>query len=261
VQPELGIFYTCFTEKAAVEYSLESLFKHYPSIPVYLVSDGGTDFKYLESTYPSLRALLEEDTRGCIPSINETNFTTKDSQDKIKHSITTFVDRIERAIHFCNSKYLLIIEPDVLVRGKLNIPKDGKIFGSRVNSGLSDELKSILVQRDDAIVIDTWGVTPALFECKSFKRCSAILKNDKELFDSLCLADYRLAAYDVLLPVMYALIGEHEIFNPDITECMRNPLWQSSTHPLLHQYRAKYQNASDGYTGRHSRDNYWPWKD
>ncbi len=46
----LGIFFSCFKEKKAVEYSLTELVKHYPDSPIYLVSDGGLDFSYLEES-------------------------------------------------------------------------------------------------------------------------------------------------------------------------------------------------------------------
>ena len=48
----LGVFYTCFTETKAVEYSLKKLFEVYPNIPVYLVSDGGADYEFLKKVFP-----------------------------------------------------------------------------------------------------------------------------------------------------------------------------------------------------------------
>jgi hypothetical protein len=46
---KIGVFYTCYTEKAAVEFSLDMLFEIYPEIRVYLVSDGGSDYSFLNS--------------------------------------------------------------------------------------------------------------------------------------------------------------------------------------------------------------------
>jgi hypothetical protein len=58
----LGFFFSCFNENKAVEYSLSELVKHYPDSPIYLVSDGGNDFSYLESEYKNLKFSFEEDT-------------------------------------------------------------------------------------------------------------------------------------------------------------------------------------------------------
>ena len=61
IMSDFGVFYTCYKEKEAVEYSLATLFSVYPECPVYLVSDGGHDYSYLESKYPTLKTELEEE--------------------------------------------------------------------------------------------------------------------------------------------------------------------------------------------------------
>lgn len=260
-----GIFYTCYTEKEAVNFSLDELFKIYSSIPIYLVSDGGSNYSFLEKKFPTIKTFLEEDTRGIIPKISKDYFRQEKYQIEIKKSILTFISRIERAIEYCNTEYMLIMEPDVLIRGLIDIPNGSKLLGSRINSGLSEELKSLLRNTKGAIEIDNWGATPAIFESKSFIEASNVIKNDEKLFNSLCLADYRLSFYDVLLGVMFAIIGYQESFNPQITECFRNPDWENSSHPLLHQYRAKYPLSSEGYDGTHIVNNNglgdtWGWK-
>ena len=45
---EVGFFYSVFKEKKAVDYSVEQLKIYYPESKVYLVSDGGLDYSYLE---------------------------------------------------------------------------------------------------------------------------------------------------------------------------------------------------------------------
>jgi len=260
-----GIFYTCYTEKEAVAFSLRELFKIYPSIPVYLVSDGGEDYSFLEKEFSTIKTFLEEDSRGIIPKIPADSFREEQYQIQIKKSILTLISRIERAIEYCNKEYMLIMEPDILVRGIISIPQDSKLLGSRINRGLSEELKLILRNTKGAIEIDSWGATPAIFESKVFIEAANKIKNDENLFNALCLSEYRLAFYDVLFGVMFALLGYEEQFNPEITECFRNKLWEISPHPLLHQFRAKYPLSSEGYDGTHIVNNNglgdaWLWK-
>jgi hypothetical protein len=260
-----GIFYTCYTEKEAVAFSLRELFKIYPSIPVYLVSDGGEDYSFLEKEFSTIKTFLEEDSRGIIPKIPSDSFREEQYQIQIKKSILTLILRIERAIEYCNKEYMLIMEPDILVRGIISIPQDSKLLGSRINKGLSEELKLILRNTKGAIEIDNWGATPAIFESKAFIDAANKIKNDENLFNGLCLSEYRLAFYDVLFSVMFALLGYEEQFNPEITECFRNPNWQYSGHPLLHQYRAKYPLSSQGYDGTHTKHihglgDHWKWQ-
>lgn len=266
-QIPLGVFYTCYTETKAVDYSLEILFKHYPDVPVYLVSDGGADYSFLKQKYPdkNIQIFLENDTRGKLPSIRDHNYMFPENQNYMIQSVYAFLDRVKRAVDYCNCKHLLIMEPDVLVRGKLNIPEKSNLLGTRLNVGITDEYKNFLSQYPGAVVIDTWGVTPAIFSTESFNKIIDIIKNNTQLVPTICKLEWKFYAYDVLFPCLFALIGIHEEFNPDIVECFRNTNWQNTHHPLLHQYRAKYPLKNDGYNGTHvinsnGLGDYWPWE-
>ena len=54
-----------------------------------------------------------------------------------------------------------------------------------------------------------------------------------------------VAYYDALLSILFGFIGVEEEFNPDITECFRNPNWENSSHPLLHQFRKYYPSKKE----------------
>jgi hypothetical protein len=265
--PQFGVFYTCYTEKAAVEYSLERFFELYPDVPVYLVSDGGSDYAFLEEKFigRNIKTFLKEDSRGKIPFITKETFKEKEWQEYIKKSIIEFLGRVKNAVEFCNREYLLVMEPDVLVRGKITIPKGAKLLGTKVNKGLSKDLRTVLKNQPGAVPVNRWGVTPALFESAAFLRAYDVLLNNPGLLDSLCLSEYRLAYYDVLFAVLFGLIGVKERFNPEIVECYRNRKWETSWQPLVHQYRAKYPLSSQGYDGTHTKNakglgDLWFWK-
>ena len=48
-------------------------------------------------------------------------------------------------------------------------------------------------------------------------------------------------AHDLLLPTLFALVGEEETFNPEIIECNRDPNWRSKPNPLVHQFKDFYE--------------------
>lgn len=254
---DFGVFYTCYTEKRAVDYSLEVLYSIYKDVPVYLVSDGGSDFSYLERKYNdlgfNLKSNLEHDSRSLIPSFaHRDDFYTDEIQKSVFDSVKTFLDRTKRSIEYCNNRdFLLVMEPDVLVRGKISNNNRYKLLGSRVNYGINDELRNILRNYTGAIDINNWGVTPAIFECQSFMRVYDLINNDDELLKNLCLSDRRFANYDFLFATLFALIGIPETFNPEIIECFRDTQWEIKSNPLVHQYRAKYPLSSEGYNGTH----------
>jgi len=248
-----GVFYTCYTEVSAVDYSIEVLKKIYPECPVYLVSDGGSNYSILERKYSGLKTFLEEDSRGFIPFLTQENFRLKDNQKKIIDSVKIFLGRVKRSIDHNQKEYTLIMEPDVLVRGLLSFPNNAHLLGSRINSGLSSELRRTVLSVNNAIDVNTWGATPAFFKSESFIKSYNILLNTENLLEKLCYSDHRLANYDVLLAVLFALSGYPETFNPEIVECFRDSSWRFSTHPLVHQFREHYPKSTNGYDGFHTK--------
>ena len=241
----LGFFFSCFTEKKAVEYSLSELVKHYPDSPIYLVSDGGLDYSYLEQNYKNIFTSLEEDTMSetfkITGEFDTGNFREPHYQKVIKKCAFAVLDRLKRSIDFCKTDYILMLDPDTLVRGTLNIPNGVKLLGSRVNSGMPSGVKEILKTIKGAKVIDRWGATPAIFEVETFLKALEYLESNIEIFDKFSNSFYAMYAHDVLLPILFALIGEEETFNPDIIECNRDPSWRSKSNPLVHQFKDFYE--------------------
>ena len=237
---KLGFFFSCYKENRAVENSLSELRKHYPDNPIYLVSDGGSDFNYLKDSYDNLFVSLEEDTMSSTFNITDQNWREEVHQNAIRQATYAVLNRLERAIEYCQTDYILMMDPDALVRGQLNIPEGVKLLGSRVNTGLPIELQVVLSRIPGAKVINCWGATPALFETKTFMDSWSRLKSSPEVMDAFIDSFYAIYAHDVLLPLIFALVGEEETFNPDIVECNRNPNWRNTTQPLVHQFKEFY---------------------
>jgi len=237
---KLGFFFSCFTENKAVENSLSELRKHYPDSPIYLVSDGGSDFTYLKDQYDNLEVSLEEDTMSDTFKVTDKNWREPIHQEVIKKATYAVLNRLEKAIEYCKTDYILMMDPDALVRGKLNIPDGVKLLGSRINKGFPEGIKDVLSRIEGAKVIDCWGATPAIFETKTFMESWENIKETPEVIDLLINEFYAIYAHDVLLPLIFALVGEEETFNPDIIECSRDLNWKLKTNPLVHQYKEFY---------------------
>ena len=236
----LGVLYTVFNEKNAVDFSIKKLKEVYPDIPVYLVSDGGHDFSYLENEYTNIKANMDVDTMGATFKITDKNFKEEVHQKSMKKCSLAVLERLDKCIEYCNTDYILMMDPDTLVRGELNIPDGAKLLGSRINKGFPDKFKKTLTKVPGGISINHWGATPAIFEVESFKKAYSVLKDNMDVYDELCMSFYAMYAHDVLLPTLYALIGIEETFNPNIVECSRNKNWKKTTHPLVHQFKEYY---------------------
>tara|TARA_X000001382_G_scaffold34859_1_gene22960 strand:+ start:257 stop:1015 length:759 start_codon:yes stop_codon:yes gene_type:complete len=249
----VGFFYTVFKEKRAVDYSIQQLRQQYPDSSIYLVSDGGLDFSYLENEYDNMKTILEEDTMSSTFGITagptgcdyiNGNYRETTYQEVIKRCAYAVLRRIVDAIEYCgNPDWMVMCDPDCLIRGQLNFPEEGKILGSRFNCCLPQGHQNILKSIDGAIPISRWGASPCVFEVKTFLKALEkfrYLDTTENLLDKFSQEFYAMYAHDVLFPTIFALIGEEETFNPDIVECIRNPNWKNTQHPLVHQFREYY---------------------
>ncbi len=234
----LGAFVTCHNEFDAINFSLSELRKIYPEIPIFLVSDGQYDFSYLYDTYTNISILAEEDTISSTFNITDTNFREEIHQKNIKKAALATIDRLSRAIEFCQTEYIIMLDPDTLVRGPLTIP-DCALLGSRINKGLPEGIARVLAEVPGSIPLDTWGATPAIFDAKKFQEAAKVLEYSNTL-DKFIYEFYAIYAHDVFLPILFALIGEEETFNPDIIECKRDPEWERKSNPLVHQFKRYY---------------------
>ena len=70
------------------------------------------------------------------------NYSEDYYQDVIKKCTLAVLNRLESAINYCKTDYILMMDPDTLVRGKLNISEGVKLLGSRINRGLPKGLKN-----------------------------------------------------------------------------------------------------------------------
>jgi hypothetical protein len=238
-----GVLVTCYNEVRAVEYSLKSFREIYPTTKIYLTTESKT------SDYSNLLKLNHisinhvEDTMYFIPKITHENFLEYHFQEKILVATNAFLNRVKQAIEYCQSDYLLLMDPDTLVRGELSFPDGAKLLGSRINVGLPWTLRKILQETSGAIDIDCWGATPAIIHCETFlKSHKYVMEQDPTFLPRIAKTFYAIFAHDVILPILFALQGEQEVFNSEIVECNRNPYWQKTSHPLVHQFKYFYDN-------------------
>jgi hypothetical protein len=242
----LGVLVTCYDEVRAVKFSLEKFRTIYPITKIYLTTES-KDANYSElSKLDNISINHVEDTMYFIPKITRLNFLESHFQEKILTSTYAFLNRVKNAIEYCQSDYLLLMDPDTLVRGPLSIPDHAKLLGSRVNYGLPTELRTILVQTPGAIDINCWGATPAIIHCETFlKSYNYVIERDPTFLPRIAKTFYAIFAHDVILPILFALQGEEEVYNPEIVECNRNRYWMHTNCPLVHQFKYLYDNSGN----------------
>jgi hypothetical protein len=247
----IGFVYNClFKQKRAFEYSVEAIKKVYPDAKIYAVSDGGLDYSYLEDE--NFKFSMEEDTVSALKNINGENFLQREHQEKIKKGMSATLNRLERGIKFCqNPEWICMTEPDVLIRDKMSYPENGKLLGSRINCGWRTTkaleqimgLNEIISEIDGSIPVLRWGAVPVVFHTETFLKALKIYKDNFDIVEGFTEKHYAPGTFDLFIGLIFALIGEPEVYNSEVTECLRNPEWKTSGHPIVHQYREYYQKT------------------
>lgn len=236
------VFFTAFNEKNAVEFSVKLLNQIYPDIEIFLVSDGGEDYSYMSNFFKNLKFHMGQDTISKTFKITDTNFKQTEYQEIMKTSILTLFDRLKKCIQYSKKEYILMMDPDTLIRGKINIPQNAKLLGTKINFGhvITQDLIDIFKNIHGAKIFDSWGATPTIFHVETYEKALNFLNSQQDLLDKLCSSTYAMYAHDFLFPTLFGLIGEEEQENPDIVECTRNKIWMHTSHPIVHQFKFLY---------------------
>ena len=251
---DIGFIYNCvFKQQKAFEYSVESIQKIYPKSKIYVVSDGGLDYTYMEDE--NIKVSMEEDCKSPLKKIDGENFLLPEHQEATKKEMAATIRRMEAGIKHCNNpEWICATEPDVLIRDKISYPKNGKLLGSRINyAWVSDKaleqfmgLNDLISKVDGSIPVLRWGAVPIIFHTQTFLKALKVYKENFDIMDKFSERHYAPGTFDLFIGLIFALIGEPEVYNTDITECLRNPSWKTSNHPVVHQYRVHYEK-SDHY--------------
>jgi hypothetical protein len=240
----LGVFYICYKEQAAVEYSLKEFRRFYPKNSIYLVSDNGLDFSYLKEKFGNIETIKETmEVVGIAKDVDQYIREHSGEIDLFMGISLEFLRRLKNACDFCKTEYMILMEPDVLVRGQLH-PFDADLVGPTVN--VMPEIIQEYIITNGGKNNGTWGPAGGMMKTSSFYEVYNKLMNDLDKFSGGLKLDPRMICYDYLLAFLFSLFGYTYTDNPDQTECIRNPNWKNSGHPLLHQYRELYSINYEG---------------
>jgi len=255
---DIGFIYNCiFKQKNALIASVEGVRSVYPDSKIYLVSDGGLDYSFLEDE--NTKFSMEEDTCSAIKNINESNFREPENQLVTKRAMAATVRRLQEGLEYCGyPEWFCMTEPDVLIRGKISYPEEAKLLGHRINHaqlvpGWLDMfmgINSLLSEVGGTVPIFRWGSVPVIGHTQTLLKGIEVYLNNFEILDKLSEQFHVPGTFDLFLPILFSLAGEQEVFSDEYTECMRNPNWKTSGHPVVHQYREFYEQT-DYYQPHH----------
>lgn len=241
---DLGVFYICYKEQAAIEYSLRKFREFYPENPIYLVSDNGLDFSYLKEEFGNIETIKETtEVVGIARDVEQYVRDNSGNTELFLGICMEYLRRLKNGCDFCKTEYMILMEPDVLVRGKLN-PFEADLVGPTANI-MPRKLQEYIINNGGKNN-GTWGPVGGVMKTKSFYEVYDKMMNNLDKFIGGMELDPRMVCYDYLLSYLFSLFGYTYTDNPDQTECFRNPNWKYSTHPILHQFREFYSINYEG---------------
>ena len=111
------VYHQCYKNKKATEFVIQQFRQYNPDVPYYLISDNGEDFSDIAEKYNCYFVLDENNTgMNYLPT---------------EHAKILYQRLVNCFNHF-NTDYVLLMEDDVLCRGKLLIEDDFNLAMSHV---------------------------------------------------------------------------------------------------------------------------------
>lgn len=240
---KLGFMVTCYDEVNAIDVAMTSLRHFYPDAPINLFSEKSRyDFWEICTKY-KIKNQESEDTQSSLLKLSEENYNQEDI-DNVEFAIRTFLSRVLKSIKDC--RYLCLHCPDTLIRGEIEIPEGSGLLGSCVNKYFPKKINEVLI-KNGGIWVDCFGAVPAIFNATDFLNAYDKIKRTPNLIRELAESSCYAFSHDILMSILFSLIGKREEYNPQIVECGRNPNWMQTDCPIVHQFRTFYPKRKNKY--------------
>ncbi len=118
INNEVGFFYQCYKQVKATEFVLQNIRKYFPENPIYIVNDNGINIKDIADKY---KCYYVHETENLCKSENLTGWTPE--------ICLKWLNRVLNGVLWCNKKYIINLEDDVICYNKIQKLPLGDING------------------------------------------------------------------------------------------------------------------------------------
>jgi hypothetical protein len=244
---KLGFMVTCYDEVNAIDIALTSLRHHYLTETVFIFCEGDeSSFFYLKRKHNATICKVC-DSQSNILKLSDANYSDDDIES-VEFAMREFLFRISFILSQSPEKidYLVLHCPDTLIRGQINIPEGSGLLGSCVNRYFPEKLNQVLIKHG-GIRVEYFGAVPAILNVEDFQKAYEKILNKPTIIRELAEASCYAFSHDILMSILFSLIGKKEEYNPQIVECGRNPNWMETDCPIVHQFRTFYPKRKTKY--------------
>jgi hypothetical protein len=236
---------TCYDEVNAIDIAMTSLRHFYPDAPIYLFCEKDEKTFLSICNNHGIGQGWSEDTQSDLLKLNDSNYSSED-YNKVERAIQVFLKRVNLVCLDSNIEYLCLHCPDTLIRGKIDIPEGSGLLGSCVNKYFPEKLNKVLLKHGGAKV-EYFGAVPAILNVVDFQKSYEKILSEPALIRELAKASCYAFSHDILMSILFSLIGKKEEYNPQIVECGRNPNWIDTDCSIVHQFRTFYPKRKTKY--------------
>ena len=227
------VHHQCFKNENATEFVIKSFREYHPDIPYVLWSDNGSDYSKLCEEY-NINFILSDTNVG-------SNYT--------KDKLYEFFNRVRKTCELYPDKpYVLWMEDDVLVKGKIKIPENCDFCGW---PDVGNKFQQLLGNYNFKNLCKKYNVTPnfdywtlaggGIMSSDVFtNKFNIIEKFIEEEYENICPDFKNFLFYDVLLMLMHLICDKKYTINPQVTEVHRNSDWNNPKYTLVHGFKEYY---------------------
>jgi hypothetical protein len=219
-----GAYHQCFKNRKATEFAIEQFRKYNPDTPYFLLSDAGDDFSDLAEKY------------NCIWVYDNKNV----GMDYLPpEDAMVLYDRLVNCFETLKTDYVMLMEDDVLCRGKLEIGDEDFNLAASYVPGNSLKLWDIIIGKYNPTPNINWyGATGGSFLNKNI----FTEKQYIDLIRKFILEDHisDAGSMDQFITTLYLICKKDCGVNQLLAETHRTPDWKNSGHPLVHCFKEMY---------------------
>lgn len=241
IHPNMDAIIIFHHEWESLRIAALSFKQHYPEGKLLIARDTLALEKkpYLDAlgalyvrTYSTTQFFIDLKHEGRkLSSVTDKEFLGKITQD---------ISRLEEAAMLATSEYLICMEADSLVRGRVAVNPKFHMDTLVANPYTRHFRKLVSELSGTNFPIEGWGFVTGYVNRDALTRSLDWAKLNLGVLIRLFNEDQRFLYLDHFLPVLFHLAGESIYHSGQVGECLRDPKWQSKDYTLLHQYREYY---------------------
>jgi hypothetical protein len=237
--PSLTALMITHHEWTKVEECLSSFRKYYPDGQILLARDVLTPYvpQNLKKFQPTLVSRY-----NTMEKILEFSWDDRDLVElKLEERMLIVEQNIYRLFEtatLSHNEYILALEYDARVRGRVPVFSDTDIESLEVNPYPSEFLNQIKLLSNKEFPIKGWGFVVGTVSRTSLLRAHDWCQKNQDKLTELTESDPRMVVLDFLLPILVHISGGVVSNHGLTTECLRDKFWRFRRTPLLHQYES-----------------------